>query len=276
MAWVYTPPDYYQMLELWVFLESLLWSGNVIEPLILFVEVYRWPLLEAIANTQIKTPFFHMIILHFYPLLGVSTFTFSWCTSSWCETEKIIVWLPWYWNVKLESSSEDVETFFPVATPTSTSWRAAWYKKGHTKWSTMQHSQGIYKQYWLCGSSPIKSNQINGPTASPAISSRHISSFFITHHPIHWMKENVSDLFLGKMSKPPALQNFHRLNGTARSYSTGKMNHLDNGIHWNLADGESHHEKALIKRSNSFREPQNLGKHDLAPGMNQTISKVSL
>lgn len=76
-----------------------------------------------------------------------------------------------------------------------------------------------------------------------------------------------SDLFLGKMNKPPALQNFHRLNGAARSYSTGKMNHLDNGVHWNLTDTESHHDKAIIKRSNSFREAQNLGKHDLAPGL---------
>jgi len=48
-----------------------------------------------------------------------------------------------------------------------------------------------------------------------------------------------------------------------RSYSTGKMNHLDNGL--------SDSNKSILKRSTSFKESKVFGNRDVTPGKSQVV-----
>jgi hypothetical protein len=92
---------------------------------------------------------------------------------------------------------------------------------------------------------------------------------------------SAPDLFLNKVNRS-SVQNFQKLSGSTRSYSTGKMNHLDNHVDWTRVSGlststsstasTSGRDKRVIKRSNSFRDSQNT---DLAPG-NSTKHKQCL
>ena len=90
---------------------------------------------------------------------------------------------------------------------------------------------------------------------------------------------SAPDLFLNKVNRS-SVQNFQKLSGSTRSYSTGKMNHLDNHVDWTRVSGlststttasstasTSGRDKRVIKRSNSFRDSQNYPVNtDLAPG----------
>jgi hypothetical protein len=93
---------------------------------------------------------------------------------------------------------------------------------------------------------------------------------------------SAPDLFLSRVNRS-SVQNFQKLSGETRSYSTGKMNHLDNYVDWNRSSSaagastasttttptstSSRDRHRLMQRSNSFRDSQNFKvSTDLAPG----------
>jgi hypothetical protein len=95
---------------------------------------------------------------------------------------------------------------------------------------------------------------------------------------------SAPDLLLSKINRS-SLQNFPKLTGNTRSYSTGKMNHLDNNyVDWNRVSAamsatsttsgrdkqqqqqQQQQQQRGIRRSNSFRESYKVST-DLAPGL---------
>ena len=98
---------------------------------------------------------------------------------------------------------------------------------------------------------------------------------------------SAPDLLVNKVNRS-SVQNLQKLSGSTRSYSTGKMNHLDNHVDWTRVSGLSTSTTTTstastsgrdkrVKRSNSFRDSQSYPANtDLAPGniTNQKIEPI--
>ena len=105
---------------------------------------------------------------------------------------------------------------------------------------------------------------------------------------------SAPDLFLNRVNRG-SVHNFQKLTGEIRSYSTGKMNHLDNfaelgrsaagsssSLSKHQQQPQQHHQqhhqqpRGVMQRSNSFREPRNIKVNtDLAPGTDPFIRGAS-